>query len=234
MNSDNLLHKEGAQPPEKRAIQNASPAVRDALRGSYSLATNKTCVCTLQGYLILLKFWRFIPLRFVATGGRDSCAKLWLMNADFAVATCVWTMELASRCAFCVHTLALHSTEPFLAIGCSEEGSSGLVKIRRLYTDCIAPTCVCTLQVDQRGDGVESVAFHPTAPYVLTGGSDGCAKLWLLNADFTSATCVSTMQASERSADTRYSATSFVCPMFYPSAPFILTGCSVGAVNLWR
>ncbi len=130
--------------------------------------------------MILLKFWRFIPLRFVATGGRDSCAKLWLMNADFAVATCVWTMELASRCAFCVHTLALHSTEPFLAIGCSEEGSSGLVKIRRLYTDCIAPTCVCTLQVDQRGDGVESVAFHPTAPYVLTGSSDNTAKLWRL------------------------------------------------------
>jgi WD40 repeat protein len=147
----------------------------------HSLATKKTCVCTLQGhrdFVEVLAFHSTAP--FVATGGRDSCAKLWLMNADFAVATCVWTMELASRCAFCVHTLALHSTEPFLAIGCSEEGSSGLVKIWRLYTDCIAPTCVCTLQVDQRGDGVESVAFHPTAPYVLTGSSDNTAKLWRL------------------------------------------------------
>ena len=40
-----------------------------------------------------------------------------------------------------------------------------------------AATCVSTLQ--EHSEGVTSVAFHPSAPYLATGSYDKTAKLWL-------------------------------------------------------
>ena len=86
-----------------------------------------------------------------------------------------------------------------------------------------AATCVSTL----RGhiSFVNSVAFHPSAPYLATGSGDKTAKLWLLNADCSAATCVSTLQGHS----------SFVFSVaFHPSAPYLATGSSDTTAKLWR
>jgi hypothetical protein len=83
-------------------------------------------------------------------------------------------------------------------------------------------TCVSTLQ--GHVDGVYSVAFHPSAPYLATGSFDKTAKLWLLNADCSAATCVSTLQGHSDSVSS---------VAFHASAPYLATGSFDKTAKLW-
>jgi hypothetical protein len=69
-----------------------------------------------------------------------------------------------------------------------------------------------------------SVAFHPSAPYLATGGHEKTSKLWLLNADCSAATCVSTLQGH---SDLVW------CVAFHPSAPYLATGSLDKTSKLW-
>ena len=82
-------------------------------------------------------------------------------------------------------------------------------------------TCVSTLQ--GHNNGVRSVAFHPSAPYLATGSGDK-TKLWLLNADCSVATCVSTLQGHSCRVHS---------VAFHPSAPYLATGSVDKTVKLW-
>ncbi len=84
---------------------------------------------------------------------------------------------------FAVGNLMFYPTAPYLFVAGS---SDGIAKVWLLNADCTAATSVCTLKghkiLDTKGHywprDVLAVAFHPTAPYIMTGGSDGNAKLW--------------------------------------------------------
>ena len=99
-----------------------------------------------------------------------------------------------------------------------------------------AATCVSTLRGHSnsvRYSGfVNSVAFHPSAPYLATGSSDNTAKLWLLNADCSAATCVSTLQGHSRGHVSWGGSVNSVA--FHPSALYLATGSNDDAVKLWR
>ena len=88
------------------------------------------------------------------------------------------------------------------------------------------PKCVSTLQGVNVGHSgsVNSVAFHPSAPYLATGSGDNTAKLWLLNADCSAATCVSTLQGHSSGV---------LSVAFHPSAPYLATGSSDKTAKLW-
>ncbi len=74
--------------------------------------------------------------------------------------------------------------------------------------------------------GVNSVAFHPTAPLLATGSDDTTAKLWRFSPDgLTATTCVATL-AEHRNC---------VCSVaFHPTAPLLATGSQDNTAKLWR
>jgi WD40 repeat protein len=72
---------------------------------------------------------------------------------------------------------------------------------------------------------VASVAFHPTAPLLATGGLDNIVKLWRLSSDNSSATCVATLEGCRSSVRS---------VAFHPTAPLLATGTDDGIVKLWR
>ena len=75
---------------------------------------------------------------------------------------------------------------------------------------------------------VYSVAFHPTAPILLTGSVDNTAKLWHLSFDnlaANAATCVSTLEGHS----------GWVCSVaFHPTAPMLATASADKTAKLWR
>jgi hypothetical protein len=182
-----------------------------------------TCVSTLQGHSESVTSVAFHPSQdsapYLATGSHDSTVKLWLLNADCSIATCVSTIP-TDETNQGVHSVAFHPSAPYLATGNHYWRRNCLWWL--LNADCSTATCVSTLQ--GHSAGVNSVAFHPSAPYLATGSWDKTAKLWLLNADCSTATCVSTLQGH---SDGVYSVA------FHPSAPYLATGSNDGTAKLW-
>ncbi len=70
---------------------------------------------------------------------------------------------------------------------------------------------------------VTSVAFHPSAPYLVTGSYDNTAKLWLLSKN--AATCVCTLQEHGNLVES---------VAFHPLKSFIVIGSNDGTSKLWR
>ncbi len=161
-------------------------------------------------------------------------SQVWLLNADCAAATSVCTLERQGELSK-ISSLAFHPTAPFVVTGlnprCFDDKT---VKVWLLNADCTAASCVCTLE-GHTYNGVTSVAFHPTAPYLATGSSDGTAKVWLLNADCTAATIVCTLKGHKiLDTEGRYWDSDVLAVAFHPTAPYIITGGSDGNAKLWR
>ncbi len=146
--------------------------------GTTRTITTTTKKGHIPGHVFSVAFHPTAP--YFATGSADKTAKVWLLNTDCTAATSVCT--LAGHAYNGVTSVAFHPTAPYLATGSSD----GTAKVWLLNADCTAATIVCTLKghkiLDTEGhywdSDVLAVAFHPTAPYIITGGSDGNAKLW--------------------------------------------------------
>jgi WD40 repeat protein len=82
-------------------------------------------------------------------------------------------------------------------------------------------TCISTLEGHRTG--VQSVAFHPSAPYLVTGSLDNTAKLWLLSED-DAPTFVSTLEGHTNS---------IFSVAFHPSEPYLVTGSFDKTAKLW-
>ncbi len=91
------------------------------------------------------------------------------------------------------------------------------------YPFCESPSCVATLSAHSHG--VNSVAFHPKAPLLVTCSDDYTAKLWRFPPDGSAATCVATL-----SGHMDY----VVCVAFHPTAPLLATGSGDYTAKLWR
>jgi WD40 repeat protein len=143
-----------------------------------------------------------------------------LKNLDVA---CVSTLQGHSKSVTSVAFHPSQDSSPYLATGSHDS----TVKLWLLNADCSAPTCVSTIQTDETKQSVHSVAFHPSAPYLVTGNCyfrRNCLW-WLLNADCSAATCVSTLQGHSRGVNS---------VAFHPSAPYLATGSSDNTAKLWR
>ena len=93
---------------------------------------------------------------------------------------------------------------------------------RRHFFRTSSATRVATLEGHIHG--VNSIAFHPTAPLLATGSSDRTVRLWLLSSKNDSATCMATLKGH-------------ICNVrsvaFHPTAPLLATGSSDRTVRLW-
>jgi hypothetical protein len=89
----------------------------------------------------------------------------------------------------------------------------------QLHRNLLFLTCVATLEVH-----VNSLAFHPTAPLLATGGEHS-VQLWRLSSD-SSATCVATLEGQSW-----YMSGSVA---FHPTAPLLATCSKDKTVKLWR
>jgi hypothetical protein len=96
----------------------------------------------------------------------------------------VATLAGEKRHRDCVRSVAFHPTGTILATGSDDQTA----KLWRFSLDGSAAnnmqaTCVETLQWhSSRYRGVQSVAFHPTAPLLATGSADRTAKIWYVSA----------------------------------------------------
>jgi hypothetical protein len=120
----------------------------------------------------------------VATAGSDSRAMLWLVLPN---STVQWLGEM--NCVGTGHqrdvlSVAFHPSEPMIVTG----GSDNNVKLWRIINpnssslsagSQLRIECISTLE--GHGRYVDSVAFHPTAPIVVSGSSDKTMKLWRLD-----------------------------------------------------
>jgi WD40 repeat protein len=91
-------------------------------------------------------------------------------------------------------------------------------KVWLLNSDWSEASCFATLE--GHGSYVNSVAFHPTMFYLVTGSSDSTAKLWQFNA----AKCVATLQGHSSSVNS---------VAFHPTLPFLATGSCDKTAKLW-
>ena len=72
--------------------------------------------------------------------------------------------------------------------------------------------------------GINSVAFHPTAPFLATGSLDGTVKIWLTSPDGTAATCVATLDC--------FASVNSVA--FHGRLPTLGIGSADNIVKLWK
>ena len=138
--------------------------------------SSATCVATLKGHRSSVRSVAFHPTApLLATGSDDSTVRLWLLSSDNSSATCVATLEEHWKS---VRSVAFHPTAPLLATGSDDS----TVRLWLLSSDNSSATCVATLEVKERDErhsyGVDSVAFHPTAPLLATGSWDKTVRLW--------------------------------------------------------
>ena len=121
-----------------------------------------------------------------------------------------------------VSCAAFHPHSPLLAVGGQFGWNGSKQEIARLYR--LSPDFTQTQSVlkieDEWGD-TSSVAFHPSAHYLLTGCLKVGAKLWKLTPDCTAATCVSTFRTNVR------------CLAFHHSGRCLATGNDDCTAKLW-
>jgi WD40 repeat protein len=126
-----------------------------------------------------------------------------------------------------VSLVAFHPTALLMAVCVRYDNTVKLWKLTKKINLNLkykwSATCVATLR--GHSDGVNCVAFHPTAPLLATGSQDNTAKLWRLSSDNSSATCVATLRG--HSSWVRSVA-------FHPTAPLLATGSEDKTAKLWR
>jgi len=203
---------------------------------AYGSAANNmqaTCVVTLDlsngGHSDWVNSVAFHPtLPFLASGSDDQTAKLWRLDSDGSVATCVATLEGHSSY---VTSVAFHPTLLLLATGSYDETA----KLWHFSANGSGATCVATLDRSNEGHSgvVRSVAFHPTAPLLATGSLDSTAKLWRLvynpDGSILAGTCVTTLGSSKMGH-----IESVFSVAFHPKVPLLATGSEDTTVKLWR
>jgi WD40 repeat protein len=137
-----------------------------------------------------------------------------------APSVCVATLE--GHCGP-VNCVAFHPSLPYFATG----GNDGAVRLWRLDCILIEATCVSIHHHEVRAGcscPMSCAAFHPTAPYLVTGSHDYTTRLWWLSPDFTAAKCVLTLR--EHSA--------VISVAFHPAAPYLATGHRDSGAQLWK
>jgi WD40 repeat protein len=148
-----------------------------------------TQIITLVGHSSLVRSIAFHPTApLLATGSNDNTVKLWQLSSNNSSATCVATLEGHSDS---VRSVAFHPTAPFLATGSNDKTVKLWYFGNTLDRSDIGATCVATLgstktrpwEPGQHKSYITVVAFHPTAPLLLTGSGgveDNTVKLWKL------------------------------------------------------
>ena len=85
--------------------------------------------------------------------------------------------------------------------------------------------------------GIESLSFHPTLPFLLTGSHDSTAKLWRISTESgLSANCVATtaQHVFITSSGVRPQSGPCYSVAFHPTGPVFATGSNTKTVKLWR
>jgi len=189
-----------------------------------------TCVATLTEHRKWVNSVAFHPTApFLATGSNDMTAKLWRLvdTVDGTRARCEVTLRGHSES---VNSVAFHPTAPFLATG-SYDNTAKVWQLDLSYG--VTATCVATLDQNNGGhnESVNSVAFHPTAPFLATGSNDDTAKVWRLvdTANGMIATCVATLDQNNggHSGGVRSVA-------FHTSLPLLATSSHDHTAKVWR
>ena len=171
---------------------------------------------------------------FIVTAGSNSKATLWLLFPDNKVS---WLGDMnCSRGE--VNSVAFHPTLPILVTGDTKSvklwqiiynqrsmvslGSNprnidimGWYSVRRI--DCIA-------DLEGHQKAVTSVAFHPTAPVIVSGSEDKTVKLWRLLPDETSVVCMATLTGNYKPVHS---------VAFHPNGRLLASGNSVKTAVLW-
>jgi len=80
---------------------------------------------------------------------------------------------------------------------------------------------------------VNSVAFHPTEPLLVTGSYDKTTKLWHLvytsDGSISAATCVETLDSRKNGHTDVVRSVAF-----HPTAPLLATGSNDHTAKLWK
>ena len=171
---------------------------------------------------------------FIATAGSNSKATLWLLFPDNNVS---WLGDMnCSRGN--VFSVAFHPTLPILVTGDTQNvklwqiiyNNRSMVSLgsnpkntdmMRWYNvrriDCIAI-------LEGRQKAVTSVAFHPTAPVIVSGSEDTTIKLWRLLPDETSVVCMATLTGNYKPVHS---------VAFHPNGKLLASGNSGKTAVLW-
>jgi len=128
-----------------------------------------------------------------------------------------------------IHSVTFHPNKHLLAIGSRD--NTKLCSLKQT-PDSLTATCLATMNSknDGHSNWVQSVAFHPTLPFLATGSDDNTAKLWRIDKpDGLAATCVATMNSKNggHSGVVRSVA-------FHPTLSLLATGSEDNTVKLWR
>ena len=132
---------------------------------------------------------------FLATGSSDKTAKVWWLDDSGLSLTSEGAAVTLTGHTSSVNSVAFHPIEFILATGSSDR----TVKLWQINTERerawkYVATCIATLE--GHTGIVNSVAFHPTKPFLATGSSDETVKLWQLSSEPFSATCIATLNVN--------------------------------------
>ena len=163
-------------------------------------------------------------LRFLATGSSDKTAKVWWLDDNGLSLTGDGTPVTLTGHTSSVNSVAFHPIEFILATGSSDR----TVKLWQINNDPeqqwrYVATCVATLE--GHTGIVNSVAFHPTKPFLATGSSDETVKLWQLSFEPFSATCIATLNVECGIVNS---------VAFHPRELILAIGGGDNTVKLWQ
>jgi WD40 repeat protein len=137
--------------------------------------SSATCVATLMEHSGAVNSVAFHPTApILATASADKTAKLWRISANGSSVKCVATLMEHSGP---VNSVVFHPTLPLLATA-SDDKTAKLWRLTKRRMKSSRPTAICVATLVGHRGAVNSVAFHPTAPLVVTGSDDNTAKLW--------------------------------------------------------
>ena len=178
--------------------------------------SSATCVATLEGHTDSVSSVAFHPTKpFLATGSRDNTIRLWrIYSPEEPTPTYPRVQRHLSNIPKWMSESVVAFSDRFL------NWLSGIGAWRG--------TCVATLA--GHSNWGNSVAFHPTEPFVAASVKNSKpTKLWLMSSDYTKNIRESTLDGGE-AEDTTLRVLDVV---FHPRARLLATGSSDHTVKLW-
>ena len=166
---------------------------------------------------------------FIASSGYIHVQRLWKVSPDNRKVTLVnddWSKDHRHPS---VNSVVFHPTDPFIAT----TGSDGNAMLWLFDTNRNPKNRILwlgTMVGEGPGRDILSVAFHPTEPFLVTGGkgNDINLKLWQI--------VVSQQQVSsiDNIATLGGHTRDVTSVAFHPSAPVIVSGSSDKTIKLWQ
>ena len=129
-----------------------------------------------------------------------------------------------------VRSIAFHPLFPVLATG----NESGTVKLWRMLLTDIPEKQLITrddtrVTIDVKFC-INSVAFHPTEPFLATGSNDGTTRVWSFTHDYNNLICQATLNHGDHDINDIVNVVAF-----HPTQRFLASGCNgPNTSRLWK